>query len=593
MQGEDGYWGFLFRDLATGLKESVVISSSQTYSDTLHTSVWNIGTENYISVNYRGVECRIPVTVINAESLNVTNIEPVNGAAIRFTENSHGYNGGSGNYIYSINYDDLSEITVDITYGNGERIEKNIPLNGSYNGILFNYYSFQQQQEETPWLPGQDNYLKINYGGFEFNVPVIIEKEDDFITSAEVIEQPVYRYGDRNSGNFYNGVYYFYPQMRDGFKIKLTYNDDNNTTVILDSSMLDSEDRINGKNIYLELKNGYMTEYSESVDMFLNYGNIRAPFTLRLEKPVVAGLTVKKAPSAPKYGFMSPDFIGTEIEITYSDNNKKTVIFDNQNTYIDSDTGRVAVNTDDGIVLAEYDCYDNSYQFTFRDAAVTGEAIGTPEYDSSSVSGIEFVNETRDIIGSVIRISFNDGKSTELTLNDAAGTFGTQSWGIAFTEYGYLRFYCDTYGDYSLHLGHLQYSPESSFSLIAGDMNGDGSVDIMDMICLKKYFAGTAEICNRNADVTVDGSVSAEDMAELKKFLLGATRLTTKEGDMNCDGRFDKADLKLLSAYLAGNDIMLPKIADVNGDGVIDKNDFYALKQKYSEYTGVIDSVDI
>ena len=62
---------------------------------------------------------------------------------------------------------------------------------------------------------------------------------------------------------------------------------------------------------------------------------------------------------------------------------------------------------------------------------------------------------------------------------------------------------------------------------------------------------------------------------------------------MNCDGRFDKADLKLLSAYLAGNDIMLPKIADVNGDGVIDKNDFYALKQKYSEYTGVIDSVDI
>lgn len=586
MQGDGGYWGFLFRDLATGLKESVVISSSQTYSDTLHTSVWDIGTENYISVNYRGFECRILVTVINAESLHITKIEPVNGAAIRFTENSHGYNGGSGNYIYSINYDDLSDITVDITYGNGERIDRNIPLNKSYNGILFNYYSFQQQQEETPWLPGQNNYLKINYGGFEFNVPVIIEKENDFIKSAEVIEQPVYRYGDRNSGNFYKGVYYFYPQMRDGFKIKLTYNDDNNTEVILDSSMLDSEGRINGKNIYFELKNGHMTEYSESVDMFLNYGNIRVPFTLKLEKPVVAGLTVKKAPSAPKYGFMSPDFIGTEIEITYSDNNKKTVIFDNQNTYIDSDTGGVAVNTDDGIVLAEYDDYDNSYQFTFRDAAVTGEAIGTPEYDSNSVSGIEFVNETRDIIGSVIRISFNDGKSTALTLNDAAGTFDTQGWGIAFTEYGYLRFSCATYGDYSLHLGYLQYSPKSSFSLIAGDMNGDGSVDIMDMVCLKKYFAGTADICKRNADVTVDGSVSAEDMAELKKFLLGATRLTTKEGDMNCDGRFDKADLKLLSAYLAGNNIMLPKIADVNGDGVIDKNDFYALKQKYSEYIG-------
>ena len=296
---------------------------------------------------------------------------------------------------------------------------------------------------------------------------------------------------------------------------------------------------------------------------------------------MVAGLTVKKAPPVPKYGFMSPDFIGTEIEITYSDNSKKTVIFDAQNTYVDPDTGKVAVNTDDGTVFAEYFSYYNSYQFTFRDAACVSKAAGTPEYDANSVSGVEFVNETKNIIGSVIRISFNDGKAIELTLSDAAGTFDTQGWGMALTDYGYMRFNRYAYRDNSLEFYRLQYSLKVSSA--AGDMNGDGSVDIRDMVCLKKYFAGTADICKRNADVTVDGSISAEDMSELKKFLLGMTSLTTKDGDINCDGRFDKADLKLLSAYLAGNDIMLPKIADVNGDGVIDKNDFYALKQRYEE----------
>ncbi len=580
-QGED-YISYFFCDSATGLKEKVSISSSQTYSDTLHTSVWDIGTENYISVTYRGFECRIPVTVINAESLNVTNIEPADGTVLRFIENSHGHDDGSGTFIYNIYENELSEIKVDITYSeNGsERTEKNIPLNKSYNGIRFNCGEYEQQQE-TPWLPERANYLKVSYGGFEFNIPVVIEKEGAFIKNAEVIEQPVYRYGDREHGSFDDGTYYFYPKMRDGFKIKLTYNDDNNTEVILDSSMLDSEGKINGKRIEFEFGYDGITGYSETVEWILNYGTLSIPVTLKLEKPVVAGLTVKKAPPVPKYGFMSPDFIGTEIEITYSDNSKKTVTLDAQNTYVDPDTGKVAVNTDDGTVFAEYFSYYNSYQFTFRDAAVTGKAIGKPEYDANSVSGVEFVNETKNIIGSVIRISFNDGKATELTLSDAAGTFDTQGWGMALTDYGYMRFNRYAYRDNFLEFYRLQYSLKVSSA--AGDMNGDGSVDIRDMVCLKKYFAGTADICKRNADVTVDGSISAEDMSELKKFLLGMTGLTTKDGDINCDGRFDKADLKILSAYLAGNDIMLPKIADVNGDGVIDKNDFYALKQRYEE----------
>lgn len=579
----NGYYGLFIRDVATGLYESVQISSSQTYSEDAKSMIWDVKKKNYISITYHGAECRIPVSTVNAESLGITEIKPASGAALRFTENSGSGYGGPNGYIYVVDSYELSEITVDIIYNNGERIDRNIPIGSKYNGIVFNYFDSEDQQTNTPWVIGKNNALKVNYGGIEFEIPVIITKESSDIKSAEIISQPTYYYGDPNTGGVSEEGYYFSPEMREGFIIRLPYTDDNNNPVILDSSMLDSNGKINGKSVWLSLPNGPIPEYKETVDMLLVYGGERYSVTIRLEKPLISGLKLIKEPTIPKYGFMSPDFIGTEIEISYADNNKKTVKFTKENTYFDSERRNIAVNTKDGIIEVYYNSYNNSYRFNLTNSAFIIKATETPKYDESSISNITLVREATGILGSVIKISFTDDSEIEVTLNDISGLFNTQNWGMASSEFGLMEFYChinDNY--YQLGFIHNYFTIKTSIRVLAGDMNGDGSLDIRDMVRLKKHLAGKAEICRKNADITIDSSVSADDMAELKKSLLGKTRLTLANGDINCDGSFSEADIKLLNAYLAGNkDILLPKIADFDGNGIIDKNDLAALKQKF------------
>ena len=57
-----------------------------------------------------------------------------------------------------------------------------------------------------------------------------------------------------------------------------------------------------------------------------------------------------------------------------------------------------------------------------------------------------------------------------------------------------------------------------------GDVNGDGVVDIRDLVCLKKYFAAPAKnsIPNDALDVSGDGIINSADLAELRKILLAA-----------------------------------------------------------------------
>ena len=57
-----------------------------------------------------------------------------------------------------------------------------------------------------------------------------------------------------------------------------------------------------------------------------------------------------------------------------------------------------------------------------------------------------------------------------------------------------------------------------------GDFNGDGAVDIKDLIRLKKYLAGIAEL-ETDPDLNGDGAVDSCDLAEMRKILMGAASL--------------------------------------------------------------------
>ncbi len=59
-------------------------------------------------------------------------------------------------------------------------------------------------------------------------------------------------------------------------------------------------------------------------------------------------------------------------------------------------------------------------------------------------------------------------------------------------------------------------------SRTAGDVNGDGKVDILDLVRLRKYIMrDTSDIDSANSDVTGDGLVNSQDLVRMRKYLAG------------------------------------------------------------------------
>ena len=58
---------------------------------------------------------------------------------------------------------------------------------------------------------------------------------------------------------------------------------------------------------------------------------------------------------------------------------------------------------------------------------------------------------------------------------------------------------------------------------IRGDCNGDGAINMKDVLALRKIIAGLAVegYVEAAADVTADGSVNMKDVLQLRKFVAG------------------------------------------------------------------------
>ena len=61
-----------------------------------------------------------------------------------------------------------------------------------------------------------------------------------------------------------------------------------------------------------------------------------------------------------------------------------------------------------------------------------------------------------------------------------------------------------------------------------GDVNGDNKINMTDIICLRKYFAGLTNLSEKNklnADINKDGKINMTDIIKLRKYFAGLENL--------------------------------------------------------------------
>ena len=114
-----------------------------------------------------------------------------------------------------------------------------------------------------------------------------------------------------------------------------------------------------------------------------------------------------------------------------------------------------------------------------------------------------------------------------------------------------------------------------STSVIPGDVNNDGAVNIADVTALIDMLLHGTSYYNAAADMNQDGSVNIADVTALIDYLLNGGG---KKGDVNNDGQVNIADVTSLIDYLLTGTTSINKHnADVNSDGQINIADVTAL----------------
>lgn len=112
---------------------------------------------------------------------------------------------------------------------------------------------------------------------------------------------------------------------------------------------------------------------------------------------------------------------------------------------------------------------------------------------------------------------------------------------------------------------------------VTGDVDLNGSVDVLDLIKLKKAAAEANTAYNAFYDVDGDGSITAADIAYIKLFMFEIP--AREKGDVNGDGSVDKADTATLTLLINGRtEAEYAPYADINRDGYINEGDISALE---------------
>lgn len=485
---------------------------------------WFVGTDNKSTITYLGKSVNLPITVVKNA---VEKIEVVSGDKITYFENNDGdydsvYNDETGEYEEYFNYflRIPENVTFRITYTDGSTKEATICE--EVDGVDFEYYS---DQDVKHWVLGDDNIVYISYLGAVTTLPVSIVNNP--VDRIEITNAPTkeYIFGDAICG-YMNGDNYVLSEISlyglaftvyydDGTSKKFTYDDFEN-------------DRIDGFDA--RAQDSISVKTAGKYNVTFTYGDASDDFEITIKKSEVASIEVTKSVSPKRSFYYLPDFVGTEFTITDTDGTTKVVTLTEDNIEFVNRHGGVFVEIDEhGIYILEA-YIDGESLFAANYLGAECYVSDFEDEELPDISEIALDNVTENGDGMIVDIAYADGTTEKIVIDMVYSVSNKTGTGnLARTAHGILPYeITKSYDDNGRMNGYIvNILGEDIFveaaDVLYGDVNGDGKVNNIDVLNLRKHIAGgwNVTIDLVAADVNCDGRVNNIDVLNLRKFIAG------------------------------------------------------------------------
>ena len=256
---------------------------------------------------------------------------------------------------------------------------------------------------------------------------------------------------------------------------------------------------------------------SESIKIKLQYGDI----TLNDSAPETAHTDT----ALPEGGIID----GLEIEISCGESISSTVLYANGGTV----TGTVSISNASASIVS-----NGGTPTSFRGAVkntlgtISGGKYFAAVENSSKITGGSFFGgiiakgDKSSVTGKKFTVNYNSNGGSGVLPQVFVNVLSEKMLAPAApTRSGYKLAGWSKNGAYF----DFNYTVKNNMSLTAiwalpGDANGDGEVDILDLVRIKKYTSGTADCKPENkaaTDMNDSGGIDSLDLTLLKKLLLG------------------------------------------------------------------------
>lgn len=558
---------------------------------------WKVGSDNYYTVTYLGRSVLVPVTI---ERSPIESIKVISGTSKRLIENVDGWEatrypgpGAAETFFY---YDyagkDVSDAVIQINYKSG-------PPKTAHIGDVVDGFGIyvDDDQYNNHWKLGSDNYLTVSYMGKETKLPItVIANPVDHI---EVVSAPsrVYYYGDEAFGDYYpeNNSYHFYPTDLTGLTVKVYYTDKTSKTFTVKNGERYGE--FNGYSYSISFDgegNGWHSPEIGDFPVTFHYMGHNADYNVTIVESPVESISVKKSPSKTAYNSaFAPIFDGMEVTIKYKNGQSKTVTLTAENTsrrftYVDENTRYDYIYIDGHPLIIKQENYYNigneSSVFSLSYLGAKTELKNIFSYESDEITDVTVTNFNRYTLEFDLTVKYESGKTETLKIagNQINGD-DDNYWYImcyAVTPNGLLYFDIQSDGNYKVAacdidiLGKTVHIPAKQSIY---DINCDGKADAQDLVLLRTALLNSADAEeDPELDINGDGDVNILDLIRLKKYISGSIKV----GDVNGDGKINAQDLALLRIAIM-NSVTADQnyTLDINSDRTVNILDLIRLKK--------------